>query len=60
MRVLNKIITGFSKELIAEISPHVAKVVRPVIKAPMILILYVAGVMTGLNLTAFTLVGELL
>ena len=51
---------GFPVELIREVSPYVARYVRPIAKAPMLLILYVCGVNTGVNLVGFTFLGELL
>jgi len=44
MRLINQIVIGFPADLIREISPAAAKQMRPLIKAPMILILYVIGV----------------
>ena len=60
MRVINQILSGFPADLIDQIDSHTCKYVRPLVKAPMILILLVCGVDTGLNLTAFTFLGELL
>ena len=41
-------------------SADTATTVRPIVKAPMLLILACCGVMTGLNLVVFTFLGELL
>ena len=60
VRILNKIIIGFPKEQINDISEYTATYLRPVIKLPMILILFVTGFNTGLNLVGFAFLGELL
>ena len=60
MRILNKIANGFPYELIFEISPFAAKYLRQLVKLPMILILNVCGIQTGINLVTFTFLGELL
>lgn len=59
VRLLNKIINGMPKELIAETSPYTAKCVRPIVKMPMITILTSCGVCVGINLAMFTFLGEL-
>jgi len=58
--MINKIINGFSKELISEVCPSTAKYVRPIVKLPMIAIMTCCGICVGLNLVAFTFIGELL
>ena len=40
--------------------PYAAKYVRPIVKMPMITIMTCCGVSVGLNLVAFTFLGELL
>ena len=59
MRIINEIIIGFPEELVAEISPFSAHYLRPVVKVPMLLICFVCGVQTGLNMVALTFLGEL-
>ena len=59
-RKLNQIINGFSKDTISLICPYTAKYVRPIVKMPMILITICCGICAGLNLVAFTFLGELL
>ena len=60
IRQLNKIINGFPDELIREVCPYTATYVRPIVKMPMITILTCCGVSVGLNLVAFTFLGELM
>lgn len=59
MRIINEILLGFPEELIAEISPSAARYLRPIVKVPMLLICFVVGVMTGLEMISFTYLGEL-
>ena len=60
IRQLNKIINGFPDELIREVCHYTATYVRPIVKMPMITILTCCGVSVGLNLVAFTFLGELM
>ena len=60
IRQLNIIINGFPEELIAAVYPYATKYVRPIVKVPMITIMTCCGVSVGLNLVAFTFLGELL
>ena len=60
MRVINKIVTGLPRELVGEVSPRSAKIFRPFVKASLLLIMLVCGIMTGLNLVAFDLLGSML
>ena len=61
MRILHKIVVGFPEPLIREVSPKhaAANGLRNIVKLPMILILSACGVAAGLNLTAFTFLGEM-
>ena len=44
MRVINQIVSGFPKNLLDQVDADTTKYLRPLIKAPMIIILYIAGV----------------
>ena len=59
-RLLIKIIQGFPHAIIHQICPFTAKVVRPIVKMPMVTLLITSGCVVALNLACFTFIGELL
>ena len=59
-RLLIKIIQGFPHAIIHQICPFTAKIVRPIVKMPMVTLLITSGCVVALNLACFTFIGELL
>ena len=60
LRHLIMIINGFPKEVIAEVSPYTAVYIRPITNLPMILIMGVCGIQSGISSTSAKFLGELL
>ena len=59
MRIINQIVSGFPRDLLDQVDADTTKFLRPLIKAPMVLILYISGVVTGFNYTSLTFLAEL-
>ena len=51
---------AFPKEVLHEVSPQTARVIKPIIKLPMILVLGVCGIVSGITATFFKFLGELI
>ena len=59
-RQLISVISAFDKDIIQEISPYTARVIKPIVKLPMILVLCVSGMVAGISSTFFKFLGELI
>ena len=51
---------AFSKDVLNEVSPYTAHSIKPVVKLPMILVMGVCGIMSGITATFFKFLGELI